>query len=58
MNTYLMQVSSGWDLLYLMKYLAVVLLDGDYLNDWLTWLPSSVAPSIQVVGEWIAGMGL
>ncbi len=45
------------DIVYFLKYLAVVLLDGDYLNDWLTWLPPGIADAAQVIGQWIASMG-
>lgn len=38
----------------LLKYLAVVWQDGDYLNDWLTWLDHETAARIEPVGRLIA----
>lgn len=41
-------------LLNLARYLAIVLTDGDALNDWLTHLPTAIAPYAQAIGELIA----
>jgi hypothetical protein len=41
-------------LIPLARYLAAVLDDGDYLNDWLTHLPVSMAVAVQTLGELIA----
>lgn len=44
------------DLLYLLRYLAFVIVEGDPLNDWLTHLPVDLAPHVEVVGDFIAGI--
>jgi hypothetical protein len=41
-------------LIPLTRYLAAVLDDGDYLNDWLTHLPVSMIAAVQTLGELIA----
>lgn len=41
-------------LLNLLRYLAIVITDGDWLNDWLTHLPADIAPAVQTVGQFIA----
>ena len=51
---YLPLIKSTSDLLSLLRYLAIVITDGDYLNDWLTHLPSDVAPHVMEVGKFIA----
>lgn len=43
-------------LLNLARYLAIVITDGDYLNDWLSHLPVEIQGSVQDVGYWIAGL--
>lgn len=43
-------------LLDLFRYFAIVVLDGDHMNDWLTHLPADVAPAVQTVGQFIAGI--
>jgi len=41
-------------IVYLLKYFGIVFTDGDWLNDWLTYLPPAVADAAQVIGQWIA----
>jgi hypothetical protein len=38
----------------LIQYLAAVLDDGDYLNDWLTHLPTVIRPTVQLIGYLLA----
>ncbi len=38
----------------LARYLAFVLVDGDYLNDWITHLPEIYQPIVQGIGQVIA----
>jgi hypothetical protein len=44
------------DLFDLMRYFAFVVVEGDWANDWLTHLPSDLAPHVMVIGEWMAGI--
>jgi hypothetical protein len=39
-----------------LAYLAAVLDDGDYLNDWLTHLPAIVRPVVLALGQLIAAV--
>jgi hypothetical protein len=43
-------------LLDLFRYFAFVVIDGDYLNDWLTHLDPSIADAAQTIGIFIAGI--
>jgi hypothetical protein len=38
----------------ILRYLAAVILDGDYLNDWLTWVDPGLQPHLLEVGKFIA----
>ena len=44
------------DLIDLARYFAIVITDGDYLNDWLTHLPTELAPHVQEVGWFVASI--
>lgn len=41
-------------LIPLLKYFAVVLTDGDWMNDWITHLPLEIHDCTQQLGHWIA----
>ena len=42
----------------ILRYITVVMQDGDYLNDWLTHMPSELATAIVIVGQYLAeGLG-
>lgn len=41
-------------LMVLIRYLAVIMVDGDWLNDWLTHLPADWQPTVQAIGELVA----
>lgn len=45
---------SATELLALVRYIAAVVDDGDYLNDWLTHLPLHWRPVVQELGEALA----
>lgn len=34
----------------IIRYLLIVLTDGDYLNDWLTHMPDTIADVMQIIG--------
>jgi hypothetical protein len=38
----------------ILRYLMVVLVDGDWLNDWLTHVPAELQPHLLEVGKFIA----
>lgn len=38
----------------LVYYFAAVLADGDYLNDWLTHLPTMLRPIVEMLGYVLA----
>ena len=42
------------DLVDLINYFAIVVTDGDWLNDHLVDLPVSIAPAVQTLGQWLA----
>lgn len=42
------------ELIALLRYFGVVFVEGDWLNDWLTWLPDEIAQAAVVIGQWIA----
>jgi hypothetical protein len=35
------------------RYIAHCLCDGDWMNDWLTYLPVEIADAAMIIGEWI-----
>jgi TP901 family phage tail tape measure protein len=39
------------------KYLGAVSEDGDYLNDWLTHLPTPIQPAVMALGQLVAAFG-
>ena len=41
-------------LAHILLYLAAVAQDGDYLNDWLSWLDHETAARLEVIGHMIA----
>lgn len=43
-------------LIDLLRYFAFVIAEGDWKNDWLTHLPVDLAPHVEVVGHFIAGI--
>lgn len=43
-------------LMDLLRYFAAVVIDGDWLNDWLTYLPEAIQPDIIEMGKAIADM--
>lgn len=46
------------DVIELIKYFAFVISEGDWLNDWLTHLPPTIADAAQVIGYWLANINL
>ena len=48
--------SAGDIAMTLARYVAVVVAEGDWLNDWLTHLPRVVQPVVQTIGQLIAGL--
>ena len=50
------QYSDLGDLIDMARYFAIVITDGDWLNDWLTHLPTELAPHVIEVGKFIAGI--
>ena len=44
------------DLIDLLRYFSAVLQDGDYLNDWLTHLPPTLADATLVIGTWLSSL--
>ena len=38
------------------NYLFAVMQDGDFLNDWLTYLPEALRPAVEWVGRFVAGL--
>ena len=39
------------------NYISAIVEDGDYLNDWLTHLPESLAPAAEAFGHFVAAVG-
>lgn len=47
-------IVDGTHLLDLVRYFAIVITDGDWANDWLTHLPTTIRPAVEIVGQFIA----
>jgi hypothetical protein len=44
------------NLISMIKYFAAIVVDGDYLNDWVTHLPEVIRPDIIEMGQALAQM--
>lgn len=60
MHTYLAFIVALYgdllDLVDLARYFAIVITDGDHLNDWLTHMPPQLADAAEVLGYWVAAI--
>lgn len=43
-------------LLDLLRYFAIIVLEGDWANDWLTHLPEHIRPETMELGKYLAAI--